>query len=179
MKSKDYAHKKPKTKKELSKGNSSSPTKFKIALLLIVSVIIAFGYFLLELKKQTPRSATPITEQLKRKDISRTIPEPPKEKWSYFNELKNKEVTVKVPKSSKPSRQWRMQCGSFRTERDAESMVAQIAFQGLGSSIQRTEGNNGVWYRVVLGPYSKKRKAEHDRHTLQANNIYSCKIWHW
>ena len=74
---------------------------------------------------------------------------------------------------------YQMQCGSFREQTQAEAMKAQIAFVGFGSEIRRTDGNNGVWYRVVLGPYESKRQATADRNRLRQQGINTCQIWNW
>ncbi|MTC60689.1 cell division protein FtsN [Providencia rustigianii] len=44
-----------------------------------------------------------------------------------------------------------VQCGSFKTAEQAESVRATLAFSGIESRI--TSG--GGWHRIVLGPYSK------------------------
>ncbi len=70
-----------------------------------------------------------------------------------------------------------MQCGSFRKRDQAEQLEARIAFTGLQAEVRETEGKNGLWYRVVLGPYQGKRSADRDRHLLQDNKIEGCRIW--
>ena len=72
-----------------------------------------------------------------------------------------------------------MQCGSFRKEQQAQAMKAQMAFAGLIAEIRKTNGKNGVWYRVRLGPYETKRQAESDKNKLKRINIVSCGIWGW
>ena len=74
---------------------------------------------------------------------------------------------------------FQMQCGSFRQEQQAESMKAQIAFAGFPSTVRRTEGENGVWFRVVLGPYESRRQATSDRNRLRQQGINTCQIWNW
>jgi cell division protein FtsN len=89
--------------------------------------------------------------------------------------LKDKEVVVDIPEKEKSTRRYQMQCGSFRNQGDAESLKAKIAFQGLTSQVKKT----GDWYRVILGPYERKRPAEKDRHKLQRAKINGCQIWTW
>ena len=74
---------------------------------------------------------------------------------------------------------YQMQCGSFRTLNQAETLKAKIAFVGIESQVRKTTGKNGTWYKVVLGPYSRKRAAEADKHRLKSNNINYCQIWLW
>ncbi|MCT7654773.1 SPOR domain-containing protein [Oceanimonas sp. NS1] len=66
-----------------------------------------------------------------------------------------------------------MQCGSFRSSAQAEQLKARIAFQGLASEVKRSEGSNGIWYRVVMGPYDSKRKADQEKHKMGRINT-SC-----
>ena len=84
-------------------------------------------------------------------------------------------MIVDIPKETKPSVPYQMQCGSFRNKDDAESLKANIAFQGLESNVKKT----GTWYRVILGPYERKRLAEKERHKLQRAKINGCQIWLW
>ena len=72
-----------------------------------------------------------------------------------------------------------MQCGSFRTHQQAETLKAKIAFAGLISEIKKTTGSNGIWYKVRLGPYETKRHAESDKNKLKRINIVGCGIWGW
>ena len=74
---------------------------------------------------------------------------------------------------------YKMQCGSFKTEKQANMLKANIAFSGLESTIKTVTGKNGTWHKVFLGPYKRKRKAEKDRHLLKRNKIYGCEIWGW
>ncbi len=103
------------------------------------------------------------------------LPEKPQPKWEYESVLKTKEVEVDIPVAEKPTRPYQMQCGSFRSQADAESLKARIAFQGLNSQVRHT----GNWYRVILGPYQRKRLAERERHKLQRAKINGCQIWYW
>ncbi len=101
--------------------------------------------------------------------------------FNYHNDLENKtiEVTVEepLPDSKAEKRKFIMQCGSFRKEASAEKLRAQIALTGFEATIKETIEKNGLWHRVVLGPYSSKRVAERERHQLQKNNINNCQIW--
>lgn len=128
-------------------------------------------------QQPAPQPVKPAPEHHKKTNDA--LPPPPQETWQYVDVLENKEVQVKVPKRKKSEHQYQMQCASFRHKAPAESLKAKIAFQGLQSVIKRTENKSGVWYRVVLGPYEHKRKAEHDRHQLSQNGVHNCEIWYW
>ena len=106
------------------------------------------------------------------------MPAPPKEKWAYIEKLKSREVE-EGQYEVKTKGPYKMQCGSFRTKKQAEVMKATIAFSGLSAKISSAKGSNGTWYKVFLGPYAKKRQAEKDKHKLSSNNISTCQIWNW
>ena len=72
-----------------------------------------------------------------------------------------------------------MQCGSFKTQKQAETLKARIAFSGLEAQVKSVSGKNGTWHKVYLGPYPRKRLAEKDKHKLKRNNINYCQIWLW
>lgn len=138
-----------------------------VALLLVG--FIAYFVFAVEKPPEKPKhqQKTIIKEEV--------LPEKPQPKWDYVDTLKTKEVVVDIPKEIKSSVPYQMQCGSFRNKDDAESLKANIAFQGLESTVKKT----GSWYRVILGPYERKRLAEKQRHKLQRAKINGCQIWLW
>ena len=55
----------------------------------------------------------------------------------------------------KDDRSWMIQCGSFKGAEQAETVRAQLAFEGFSSHITT---NNG-WNRVVIGPLKGKESA--------------------
>ncbi|MCG7562179.1 MULTISPECIES: SPOR domain-containing protein [Pseudoalteromonas] len=172
----DYINKKPGGKKA-AKGKVAKPfPKFFAALTLVL--IGAFGYGLWYIKQHGEPEAQPIspmpakkTEQPK---AEKDLPRPP----DFIKDIKDHEVKVEVKKIESQG-PYQMQCGSFRTYEQAEQMKAKMAFAGLIAEIRRTEGSNGVWYRVRLGPYDTKRGAESDKNKLERINIVSCGIWKW
>jgi len=137
-----------------------------VALALIG--FIAYFVFAVEKPPAKPKPKKVVVEE-------EVLPEKPQPMWDYVDALKTKEVTVDIPEEKKPTRPYQMQCGSFRNKSDAESLKATIAFQGLESTVKKT----GSWYRVILGPYDRKRLAEKERHMLQRAKINGCKIWLW
>ncbi|XOV80001.1 MAG: SPOR domain-containing protein [Aestuariibacter sp.] len=160
-----------------------TPTKTPWGRIIVTLVLVAgFGYFLWSIKDSAP---TPKDKQRSGADKQNTqeqLPEKPEEKWEFIEMLNDPEhtnVEVDVEDNQQPVTQYQMQCGSFRLQEQAEKMRAQIAFQGLESMVNKTTGSNGVWYRVVLGPYEGKRAAEKDRHILQRAKFNTCRIWPW
>jgi cell division protein FtsN len=117
--------------------------------------------------------------QSKAKLNDEPLPPPPKEDWTYFEELESKTVEVDLPPPEPSQGPYQMQCASFRSREQAEALKARIAFQGKEAMVREVSGKNGVWFKVVLGPYEKKRTAEKDRHVLSRAGISTCKIWKW
>ena len=164
---------KPAKRATNKKNNKRKQTKqgFPFIATFIALALISFiAYFVFAVEKP-PAKPQPKKAVVKEE----ALPEKPQPKWDYENALKTKEVKVDIPKEKKPTRPYQMQCGSFRNKSDAESLKATIAFQGLESTVKKT----GNWYRVILGPYERKRLAESERHTLQRAKINGCQIWLW
>ena len=136
-----------------------------VALTLIG--FIAYFVFAVEKPPAKPKKKVVVKEEV--------LPEKPQPMWDYEDSLKVKEIKVDIPKTKKPTKPYQMQCGSFRKKNDAETLKAKIAFQGLTSQVKKT----GSWYRVILGPYDRKRLAEKQRHVLQRAKINGCQIWLW
>ncbi|MEB8196660.1 cell division protein FtsN [Raoultella terrigena] len=65
------------------------------------------------------------------------------------------EEAPKAVAEKKDDRSWMIQCGSFKGAEQAETVRAQLAFEGFASHITT---NNG-WNRVVIGPLKGKENA--------------------
>ncbi|MGL1957043.1 MAG: SPOR domain-containing protein [Colwellia sp.] len=167
----------PYKKKPVEASNKMS-VKNKFIGLLVVCLVSAFSYGLWALKNN-PITKEPLNEQIKKVDTKKAnLPKPPAEKWSYVENLKTKEVEVGKYEVTQHG-PYKMQCGSFKSQAQAERLKAKMAFVGIESSIQKAQGKHNVWYKVVLGPYAKKRAAEKDKHKLKNNKVNGCQIWLW
>jgi cell division protein FtsN len=153
--------------------------KFKLILLLLLTLIAGFSYALWTIKDNKPQVLPEKIKTASSKSITeKSLPTPPKEKWAYVDELKSKEVEV-GQYEVKNKGPYKMQCGSFRTQKQAEVLKATIAFAGLSSQVDASQGKKGIYYRVFLGPYARKRQAEKDKHKLKSNNVNRCIILSW
>lgn len=182
---KDYVKRsKPKAKgKGNSRSKKSSGRRFPVLpFLLLIIVAGALGYLIYIIKgaadqrhnppvatqaapSRTPKAANPIDQK-------------PVEKWTYIEQLENKEVVVHVPEAQESTRPYLMQCGSFRSAAQAEQLKANIAFQGLVAQVRNSSGS--AWHRVILGPYDSKRLAEQHKHKLIKSKVVNdCAIWFW
>ncbi|UJF19242.1 SPOR domain-containing protein [Vibrio sp. SS-MA-C1-2] len=129
--------------------------------------------------EDTPVPVKEVSKPKPSRQESDNLPPKPTEKWSYIEELENKEVTVEAVDKTGSTHRYLMQCGAYKSKDQAEQRKAMIAFQGLNSQVKASTGTKGTWYRIILGPYPQKRKAEQDRHTLQRAKITPCAIWYW
>lgn len=68
------------------------------------------------------------------------------------------------------TQRWIVQCGSFRSTNQAETIRAQLAFAGLESRIVANSG----WNRVILGPYNNRPLADNILQQLTNSGISGC-----
>ena len=174
--------KNPYTKKPgKTSKNIGLSIKVKLIALMTLALIIGAGYFLWSIKDVQPAAEqinTKPKSSTKNSANSTTLPELPKVKWTYVDQLKTKEVEV-GEYEVKEGGPYQMQCGSFRTKAQADTLKATIAFTGIESEVRQAKGTSGIWYKVILGPYNSKRNAEEDKHKLSRNKINYCQIWSW
>jgi cell division protein FtsN len=154
------------------------PFKTKLIAVILLLALSAFGYFLWSIKDIKTPTVEQQVESSNEESNATQLPTPPKEKWQYMEQLKSKEVEV-GEYAVEEKGPYKMQCGSFKTQKQAEVMKANIAFSGLSAQISASKGSTGTWHKVYLGPYEKKRSAEKDKHKLNSNNISTCQIWLW
>lgn len=76
----------------------------------------------------------------------------------------------KATAEKKDERRWMVQCGSFKGAEQAESVRAQLAFEGFDSKITT---NNG-WNRVVIGPVKGKENANSTINRLKMAGHTNC-----
>lgn len=173
------------------KKNTPPPEPKKLPWLRVIvtlALVLAFAYFLWAISQDPSTSdseqtdgdkplkhATP--QQLE--TASDPLPDMPEETYGYPDALKDGQVEIVRKEQQKSERPYLMQCGSFRKQDRADEMRAQLAMQGVESQVRPSNGKNGLWYRVVLGPYDYKRDAETDRHVAQRIGIGTCQIWFW
>lgn len=191
MATKDYVTRSQNIRKTGRNKNNQTPVNwFRIVVAILLLSGFVYGlYFLANLEQSdidltdnaTPSSETKNVIEGEHQSLEQlTLPSLPKlqeEQWEYIDSLPDFEVEVDTTGPIESDRQYIMQCGSFRTYERADELKAKLAFQGLESRILISDGKNGTWHRVVLGPYDRKRSAERDRHTLRDANIRGCKIW--
>ncbi len=65
-----------------------------------------------------------------------------------------------------------LQAGAFRKNDEAENMKARLALLGVLASIQPIDlAEKGTWYRVRVGPFTKKEDVDETSASLKENGI--------
>jgi cell division protein FtsN len=186
--SRDFATKtgkKTNNSRKNSRGESTaSPLKWLATGLVLGVGVALLVYFQLAGDKIPKVSLTPQpSTQTKNTKEFPAVEAPTEKEYEFWEMLKYKQIELPksaVPKTTtdKPLRQYVMQCGSFKQQAMAEALKAKIAMVGFESTIHKTDEKDGFsWHRVVLGPYTSKRKAEANRHRLNESGVGGCRIW--
>jgi cell division protein FtsN len=55
-----------------------------------------------------------------------------------------------------PEKYFVLQAGSFRHEEEADTRRAELIILGLNPTIEKAQGDQGFWYRVLLGPFKSE-----------------------
>ena len=84
--------------------------------------------------------------------------------------ITNEPQPPKQTAEKKDERRWMVQCGSFKGAEQAETVRAQLAFEGFNSRITT---NNG-WNRVVIGPVKGKENADNTISRLKVAGHTNC-----
>ena len=84
--------------------------------------------------------------------------------------ITNETQPPKQTAEKKDERRWMVQCGSFKGAEQAETVRAQLAFEGCNSRITT---NNG-WNRVVIGPVKGKENADNTISRLKVAGHTNC-----
>ena len=178
MSQKDYVKRGRVSKKK--EPEKKPIAKFQMIIALVV--IIGFVVLLWRIKDNAPPQVeeSPVAEVVHQDEsVEEELPELPKEEWEFIRTLPGYEVEIDTTEKAISTKRYLMQCGSFRKQSQAEEMRAKIAFLGMEAMVRPSDGDNGRWYRVILGPFDTKRDAERSRHQIRTTGIRTCQIWYW
>jgi cell division protein FtsN len=78
-----------------------------------------------------------------------------------------------VAKSDNPEDKWifYLQAGAFRDQAEAESTKAKLALQGFEAQVSERPSENGVLYRVRVGPFSQIDAMNKVRSKMSDNGV--------
>jgi cell division protein FtsN len=143
---------------------------------LLSGVFLSFLLYLGTL----PPANDPATQPTVNNDAA-TKSEPPKPRFDFYTLLPEQSVerptapidtaTPQSVKTTKNAEFYLLQTGSFKQREDADRRRAELILLGLEPSIEETNGDNGRWYRVYLGPFQTRAKLNKARSLTAAQNI--------
>jgi cell division protein FtsN len=171
MAQRDYVNKKRTPKKK-------TPNKrpLPIAAMLIAIVLIGAGGYGLYFITTNGASNTMVKQHASQKLAEPTSKPKPKTPV-FIEEMENSDIEVELTEIEQKG-PYRMQCASLRKRDDADALKAQIAFKtGMIANVDRSEGKNGVWYRVRIEPFATKRLAESSNNKIKRAGMARCQIY--
>lgn len=67
--------------------------------------------------------------------------------------------------------QYLIQAGTFRALSNAESLKKRLYLKGMSAKIQKIDAEDGIWFRVTLGPFSSETIALSQKSRLAKEKI--------
>ena len=87
----------------------------------------------------------------------------PKPRYDFFTVLPNQELDLAsdvepagLSDNASDADLYLLQAGSFRLQTDADRRRGELALLGLTATIEETRGDNGLWFRVYVGPFESR-----------------------
>jgi cell division protein FtsN len=104
-------------------------------------------------------------------------------KHFYFHDMLTNPAPIAVdkPVHADPERNERidfpvLQAASYKSEQEAQSLLNQLAAQGLAARIDERTQENGTRYRVLLGPFSNESKMSKAEGVLAAQSLMPLRL---
>ncbi|MBY4678077.1 SPOR domain-containing protein [Marinobacterium arenosum] len=184
-------------------GNARKPAPAKrrlpwLKLLVAVAMVGGLGYLLYSLTQVNPSqrisqpapakpSVQPAAKPAAKASVAKPAPQPEAEqgeRFEFYKMLPKSEVQTdqvdaysSTPRDAKTEYKYLLQAGSFRDPADAERMRAQLILLGLPNAhTSKSTGQNGVWYRVRVGPFDNRSLMNRAHDKLVRQNIQPMEI---
>ena len=167
-------------KKNSAKRRGSEKPSNSTSLVLIFLFGISVGASVMYIYRPVI-SETEIVSKLAEKAAEISVPDQASElTFTFIDTLKTAKITVPdespgqaVLTEKKPT-SFVLQAGSFKSDKDADSLRAQLLLLNLTASIERVKLNSGkTRHRVVVGPFLDKDNAKLAQRKLSQNNYDS------
>ena len=104
--------------------------------------------------------------------------EPPKPRFDFYTLLPEQTIDVEVDpgevataRTSPSTEYYLLQAGSFKQREDADRRRAELLLLGLEPTVEETNGDNGRWFRVYVGPFESRSRLAKARSLTAAQNI--------
>lgn len=156
-----------------AQSHSVSPLKWYGGGVL-TGVFLCFIAYLATLPAQQPGQSVQSTPTIG----NSADPAPPKPEFSFYTLLPEATLDIDVdPAEVAPARgtasseKYILQAGSFRQREDADRRRAELLLLGLDPKVEESSGDNGLWFRVYLGPFDSRSKVAKARSLTAAQDI--------
>lgn len=94
-----------------------------------------------------------------------TEPETSGPRFDFYTLLPKQKVEVEVDeqaiqaaRSQSSNDQFLLQAGSFKLAEDADRRRGELILLGLEAHVDETNGDNGRWFRVYIGPFESRSR---------------------
>ena len=84
-------------------------------------------------------------------------------RFDFYTLLPEQKVEVDISKAEvsaarapRSNDQYLLQAGSFKQAQDADRRRAELILLGLEAHVEETNGDNGRWFRVYIGPFESR-----------------------
>lgn len=149
---------------------------------ILITTFIYFKFATSEVTLKLPTSKTAHKPQTAPKAMAQKIESDPpvnqdtqaKPHFDFYNELtknshaNNKSSVLDLKSRPKAINGYLVQTGSFRKRADAEAMKAELALNGIITSIETAKLSDGeIWHRVLTGPYADEKTAKSQQLSLR------------
>ena len=167
-------------KKSSAKRNGSAKATKNTSLIITFLFGISIGAGIMYIY-EPGLSETEILSKITEKATEISVPERASElTFTFIDTLKTAKIKVpdenqeKAIRSEEDSTAFVLQAGSFASDKDADTLRAQLLLLNLKASIEPVKLNSGkTRHRVVVGPYLNKDKAKLSQDKLSQNNYDS------
>ena len=188
---------KRRSKRRTTRQQQSYPGWLWMLFGLAIGLSVAFAIYVKDNEEPLPRpetvpSAVDNNGETTAPAAVTPDPEPAEEeqesRFTFYDLLPNAEFVVpeKAPSTTAETTQqpeavvepgtYVLQAGSFSTDVDADRRRAELALQGISSSIQRVTVNDREYHRVVIGPTDDLDELNMLRSRLRAAKIDVLRI---
>ncbi|MCZ6829784.1 MAG: SPOR domain-containing protein [Gammaproteobacteria bacterium] len=170
-KHKPAASKRPQAAGRNSPGNAPSPRKWFFAG-LSCGVFLSALVWLAGQQPELVKTVVAVGDAVSDQDTA------PKPTFDFYTLLPEQQVEVDVePLSaeqqsrSTPIDQYLLQAGSFQRAEDADRRRGELILLDLEARVQETQGSNGRWFRVYIGPFESRSQLEKARSLTAQQDI--------
>ena len=127
---------------------------------------------------ETPR-ASPLSSARKSTPTPQAAP-----RFTFYTELPNQEVLIPESEIKNIKREeslgnkqagtpYLLQAGSFNNNQEAERLKAQLSKLQVKSRVDTVSLKDGIWHRVIIGPFASVDEADKVRGYLRVNHVDS------